>query len=76
MIAPHARVIVTQPIPEENVLPGDVATVVEQHCDAQGTVRGYELKILSADGQTVAICAAPAGAVRGDGYGSTLLATK
>ena len=64
MIAPHSRVIVTKPIPEESVLPGDVGTVVEEYRDAQGTITGYELEILSADGHTLAVCSVPADAVR------------
>ena len=64
MIVPHNKVIATKPIPEESVLPGDVGTVVEECRNAQGTITGYELKILSVDGQTVAVCHVPADAVR------------
>jgi hypothetical protein len=64
MIATDSKVIVMRPVPEENVLPGDVATVVEQHCDVHGTVVGYGLKILAADGQTVAVCTVSADTVR------------
>ena len=64
MIAKQHRVIVTKRIPEESVLPGDVGTVVEEYRDAQGTITGYELKILSVDGQTVAVCSVPTDAVR------------
>jgi hypothetical protein len=64
MIVPNSRVIVTRSIPEESVLPGDVGTIIEEYRDAQGTTTGYELKILSVDGQTVAVCHVPADAVR------------
>jgi hypothetical protein len=64
MITPHSRIIVTKGIPAEDLLPGDVGTVVEEHHDAKGTIRGYELKILSADGSTLAVCNVPVGAVR------------
>ena len=64
MIAPHNRVILTKPIPEERALAGDVGTVAEVRRDAQGTITGYELTILSADGQTLAVCNVPADAVR------------
>ena len=64
MIAKHSRVIVTTRIPEENVLPGDVGTITEEYRDAQGTITGYELKIFSVDGQTLAVCRVPADAVR------------
>ena len=60
MIATHSRVIVTKEIPEESALPGDVGTVIEEYRDAQGTITGYELKILSVDGQTLAVCSVPA----------------
>jgi hypothetical protein len=64
MIATHAQVILTKEIPEESALPGDVGTVVEEYRDEQGTIMGYELKIFSVDGQTVAVCHAPTDAVR------------
>jgi len=64
MIATHARVIITKEIPEESVIPGDVGTIIEEYRDSQGTITGYELKILSGDGQTVAVCSVPADAVR------------
>ena len=64
MIVPHGQVIVTKPIPEESAIPGDVGTVVEEYRNAQGTITGYELKILSVDGQTLAVCSVPTDAVR------------
>ena len=64
MIATHARVIITKEIPEERTLPGDVGTIIEEYRDAQGTITGYELEILSVDGQTLAVCSVPTDAVR------------
>jgi hypothetical protein len=64
MIAPYNRVIVTKRIPEENLFPGDVGTVVEEYRDSQGMVVGYELELFSADGHTLAVCSVPADAVR------------
>ena len=64
MIVLHNRVIVAKPIPEESAIPGDVGTVVEEYRDAQGAVTGYELKILSVDGNTLAVCRVSADAVR------------
>jgi hypothetical protein len=64
MIALHNRVIVTGQIPEENLFPGDVGTVVEEYRDAQGMITGYELKILSVDGHTLAVRPVPTDAVR------------
>jgi len=64
MIVPHAKVIITKRIPEEDVLPGDVGSVVEEYRDVHGKVIGYELEMFSADGQTLATCTVPADAVR------------
>jgi len=60
MIASHARVIIiTKEIPEESAIPGDVGTIIEEYRDTQGTITGYELKILSVDGQTLAVSVCP-----------------
>jgi len=64
MIALYSRVIVTKPIPEENLSAGDVGTVVEEYRDRQGKIIGYELEIFSADGHTLAVCSVRADAVR------------
>jgi len=64
MNVPRSQVVVTKPIPEESVLPGDVGTIIEEYRDAQGTITGYELEILSVDGHTLAVCTVPADAVR------------
>ena len=64
MIALYNRVIVTKRIPEENLFPGDVGTVVEEHLAAQGGVVGYELELFSADGHTLAVSSVAADAVR------------
>jgi Domain of unknown function (DUF4926) len=65
MNATHARVIIiTKEIPEESAILGDVGTIIEEYRDTQGTITGYELKILSVDGQTLAVCSVPADAVR------------
>jgi len=64
MIGLYNRVIVTKAIAEENLFPGDIGTVVEEHRDSQGMVVGYELELFSADGHTLAVCSVPADAVR------------
>ena len=64
MIVPHSKVIVTKPTPEEDLLPGDVGTVVEEYRDAQGMITGYELRFLSVDRHTLAVCNVPTDAVR------------
>ena len=64
MISPYNRVIVTKRIPEENLFPGDVGTVVEEHRDPQDRVIGYELELFAADGHTLAVSSVPVDAVR------------
>lgn len=64
MITPYNRVIVTKRIPEEDLFPGDVGTVVEEYRDSEGAVVGYELELFSADGHTLAVSSVPADAVR------------
>ncbi len=64
MIAPYNRVVLTKQIPEENLFPGDVGTVVEEYRDPEGRVAGYELELFSADGHTLAVSSVPADAVR------------
>jgi hypothetical protein len=64
MIALYNRVIVTTQIREENLFPGDVGTVVEEHRDSRGVVIGYELELFAADGHTLAVSSVPVDAVR------------
>ncbi|MGW8255992.1 MAG: DUF4926 domain-containing protein [Thermoguttaceae bacterium] len=64
MITLFNRVIVTKRIPEENLFPGDVGTVVEEYRDAQAKIVGYELELFSADGHTLAVSSVSADAVR------------
>ncbi len=64
MIALFNRVIVTKQIPEENLFPGDVGTVVEEYRDARDKIIGYELELFAADGHTLAVSSVPADAVR------------
>jgi hypothetical protein len=64
MITLYNRVIVTKRIPEENLFPGDVGTVVEEHRDPQDRVIGYELELFAADGHTLAVSSVPVDAVR------------
>jgi len=64
MVTPYSRVIVTKRIPEENLFPGDVGTVVEEYQDSQGKVIGYELELFSAAGHTLALSSVAVDAVR------------
>ncbi|MBN2578241.1 MAG: DUF4926 domain-containing protein [Pirellulales bacterium] len=51
-------------MPEENLFPGDIGTVVEEYRDPQGNVIGYELELFAADGHTLAVSSVPADTVR------------
>ncbi len=64
MIVRYSRVIMVQRIADEDLFPGDVGTVVEEYCDAQGNIVGYELEIFSTDGDTLAVSSVSADAVR------------
>lgn len=58
------RVVLTQDIPSEGLIAGDIGVIVEQY-EARGDVpEGYELEFLTASGQTVAVVSVPASAVR------------
>ncbi len=59
-----SRVVITRELPEENLCTGDVATVVEEHRDADGNVIGYEVELFSATGQTLAVASVPVDAIR------------
>jgi hypothetical protein len=58
------RVVLTRDVPEEDLRRGDVATVVEEHCDEAGKVIGYEVELFSASGETLAVASVPSDAVR------------
>ncbi len=60
----YSRVVLTRDIPEENLLNGDVATVVEEHRDESGDVIGYEVELFSASGETLAVASVPSDAIR------------
>jgi hypothetical protein len=63
MISAFNRVVVTRPIAGEDLLPGDVGTVVEEYRDSEGRVIGYELELSSVEGRTLAVSSVPADAV-------------
>ena len=58
------RVVLTKDIPEEGLCRGDVATIVEEHCDSSGNVIGFEVELFSANGDTLAVASVPLDAVR------------
>ena len=53
-------VVITQDIPEQGLISGDVGTVV--HCYDGG--KAYEIEVVAANGHTVALMTLPASSVR------------
>lgn len=60
MIKEHERVVLTAPIPDEGLEPGDVGTVVHVYRDGQA----YEVEFVALDGHTAAVVTLEASAVR------------
>lgn len=60
MIKEHERVVLTAPIPEEGLEPGDVGTVVHIYRDGQA----YEVEFVALDGHTAAVATLEASEVR------------
>ncbi|MFH1919305.1 MAG: DUF4926 domain-containing protein [Planctomycetota bacterium] len=61
---PFSRVVLKQEVAEEDLRPGDVATIVEVHRDPSGNVVGFEVELFSANGDTLAVASVPVDAVR------------
>lgn len=60
MIQEHARVVLTRDIPGEDLIGGDVGTIV--HVYAAG--KAFEIEFMTLDGQTAAVATVEASAVR------------
>jgi Domain of unknown function (DUF4926) len=60
MINEHDRVVLTQDVPEEGVMAGDVGTVVHIH----GDHAGYEVEFVTLTGHTLAVVSLLRGQVR------------
>jgi hypothetical protein len=56
-------VILTADVPEEDLRAGDIGTLVERH-DVPGQEEGYSVEFFDMTGQTVAVAAVPASALR------------
>lgn len=48
-------VVLTRDLPEGGLLAGDLATVVMIYKDTDGSVAGYEIEVVAADGHTIAL---------------------
>ena len=60
----HAYAVLTRDLPDEGLRRDDVGVVVDVHRDGAGVVVGYTLETFTIDGESVAVVAAPADAVR------------
>ena len=59
-----SRVILLQDIAEENLLAGDMGTVVEFHPETEHYHEGYEVEFFAGNGETIAVVSVPATALR------------
>ena len=60
MIEEHDRIVLTEPLPESDLRPGDVGTVVHIHADGAA----YDVEFFYLDGRTIAVETVEAAAVR------------
>lgn len=60
MIHELDRVVLTAPVPAENLECGDVGTVVHVYADG----KAFEIEVMTLDGQTAAVATVDASAVR------------
>ena len=60
MIIELDRVVLTEPVPKESLVPGDVGTVVHVYDDG----KAYEVEFITLDGHTAAVVTVEASQVR------------
>ena len=60
----YSEVILTRDVAEEGLRAGDVGTVVERHVAPGAGDEGYSIEFFDMTGNTVAVAALPAGALR------------
>ena len=63
-LALSQRVVLTQDLPKEGPRAGDIGVIVEHYAARADVPEGYELEVLAANGQTVAVVSVPTSAVR------------
>ena len=59
-----SRVILLQDIPEENLVAGDMGTIVEFHPASEHYHEGYEVEFFAGNGETIAVVSVSAKALR------------
>ena len=59
-----SRVILVQNIAEENLVRGDMGTVVEFHPATEQYSEGYEVEFFAGNGETITVVSVPVSALR------------
>lgn len=59
-----SRVILLQDIAEENLVAGDMGTIVEFHPATEHYPEGYEVEFFAGNGETIAVVSVPANFLR------------
>lgn len=59
-----SRVILVKDLPDENLVAGDMGTLVEHHPATKDYPEGYEVEFFSGNGETIAVVSVPASALR------------
>jgi hypothetical protein len=64
ILALYQRVVLTQDLPREGLRAGDIGVIVEHHPARADVPDGYELEVVAATGQTIAVVSVTASAIR------------
>jgi hypothetical protein len=59
-----SRVILSVDLPEEQLMAGDMGTIVEHHPATAAYPEGYEVEFFAGNGETLAVVSVPATALR------------
>lgn len=59
-----SRVILRVDLPEEQLMAGDVGTIVEHHPATTAYPEGYEVEFFASNGETLSVVSVPATALR------------
>ena len=59
-----SRVILSIDLPEEQLMTGDMGTIVEHHPATAAYPEGYEVEFFAGNGETLAVVSVPATALR------------
>jgi hypothetical protein len=59
-----SRIILKLDIPDENLVAGDIGTIIEYHPATREYPEGYEVEFFAGNGETIAVVSLPATALR------------